>query len=160
MSSPAGGPETQGTGEEAAVSALYYSLLGAWNARDAGAYAAHFDTEAAVIGFDGSQMNGRAEIASVVGQIFADHVTATYVGKIRGARLLGPDVAVLRAVVGMVPPGQTDLNPAVNAVQTLVAARQGGDGAWRIAVFQNTPAQFHGRPELAAALTEELRQLL
>ena len=48
-------------------------------------------------------------------------------------RFLTPDVAVLRAVAGMVPPGQSDLNPAVNAVQTLVAARQ--DGQWRIAVF-------------------------
>jgi len=28
-----------------------------------------------------------------------------------------------------------------------------------IALFQNTPAQFHGRPELAQQLTEELRQL-
>lgn len=30
----------------------------------------------------------------------------------------------------------------------------------RSALFQNTPAQFHGRPELVEALTEELRQLL
>jgi hypothetical protein len=39
-----------------------------------------------------------------------------------------------------------------------VAAKRAGH--WRIALFQNTPAQFHGRPELAKALTEELRQLL
>jgi len=58
----------------------------------------------------------------------------------------------------MVPPGKSDLNPAVNAVQTLVAARQ--DSRWRIAVFQNTPAAFHGRPELSERLTEELRQVL
>jgi uncharacterized protein (TIGR02246 family) len=69
-----------------------------------------------------------------------------------------PDVAVLRAVAGMVPPGQSDIEPAVNAVQTLVAAKH--DGQWRIALFQNTPAQFHGKPELVQQLTEELRQLL
>jgi uncharacterized protein (TIGR02246 family) len=73
-------------------------------------------------------------------------------------QFLTPEVAILRAVAGMVPPGQSDLNPAVNAVQTLVAAKH--DGRWRIALFQNTPAQFHGRPELAQQLTEELRQLL
>jgi hypothetical protein len=39
-----------------------------------------------------------------------------------------------------------------------VAARHGG--RWLIALFQNTPAQFHGRPELAQQLTEDLRQLL
>jgi hypothetical protein len=58
----------------------------------------------------------------------------------------------------MMSPGQSDLNPAVNTIQTLVAVKRAGK--WRIAIFQNTPAQFHGRPELAQALTEELRQLL
>jgi len=72
--------------------------------------------------------------------------------------LLTPDVAILRAVVGMVPPGQSDINPAVNTVQSLVAKKQ--DDRWRIALFQNTPAQFHGRPELVQQLTDELRQLL
>jgi uncharacterized protein (TIGR02246 family) len=91
-------------------------------------------------------------------QIFADHVTATYVGKIREVRFLSPEVALLRAVSGMVSPGQTDLNPNVNTIHTLVAVQSAG--RWRIALFQSTPAQFHGRPELALALTEELRQLL
>jgi uncharacterized protein (TIGR02246 family) len=71
---------------------------------------------------------------------------------------LTSDVAVLRAVVGMVTPGQSALNPAVNAFQTLVAARQGGE--WQIELSQNTPTQFHGRPELVEQLTEELRHLL
>ena len=91
-------------------------------------------------------------------QIFADHPTAAYVGKVREVRFLAPEVALLRAVAGMVPPGRSDLNPAVNTVQSLVAAKQ--DGRWRIALYQNTPAQFHGRPDLAEELTEELRQLL
>ena len=78
--------------------------------------------------------------------------------KVKSVRLLSPEVAILRAIVGMVPPGQSDLNPAVNAHQTLVAAKR--DGTWRIAFFQNTPAQFHGRPELVQQMTEELRQLL
>jgi hypothetical protein len=38
----------------------------------------------------------------------------------------------------MVPRGQTDLNPAVNAVQSLVAVKR--TAAWLIAHFQNTPA--------------------
>jgi hypothetical protein len=58
----------------------------------------------------------------------------------------------------MISPVTSDINPAVNAMQTLVAMQQ--DGQWRIALFQNTPAQFHGRPEVAEALTEELRELL
>jgi hypothetical protein len=32
--------------------------------------------------------------------------------------------------------------------------------AWKIALFQNTPAAFHGRPEESAKLTEELKELV
>jgi uncharacterized protein (TIGR02246 family) len=150
--------QTSNPSEETAVSALYQQLLDSWNRRDAASFAALYDEDSEVVGFDGSQMFGRAEIESTLGQIFADHVTATYVSKIRGVRFLAPEVAVLRAVVGMVPPGQQDINPDTNAIQTLVATKQ--EGKWHIALFQNTPAQFHGRPELVKALTEELRQLL
>jgi uncharacterized protein (TIGR02246 family) len=140
------------------IGALYQQLLDGWNERDAAAYAALFAEDASVIGFDGSQMNGRAEIAAQIGQIFADHPTSRYVGKIREVRLLTADAAILRAVVGMVPPGKSDLNPGVNAIQSLVAAHL--NGKWLIALFQNTPARFDGRPELAQQLTDELRQLL
>jgi len=58
----------------------------------------------------------------------------------------------------MVPPGQVDLNPAVNAHQTVVVAKR--DGIWRIELLQTTPAQFHGRPDLVQRMTEELRQVL
>ena len=72
--------------------------------------------------------------------------------------MIADGVALLRAVVGMVPPGQSELNPDVNAVQTVVATRRDDD--WRITLLQNTPAQYHGRPEAVAALTAELRALL
>ena len=144
--------------DSAAVESLYRALLNAWNVRDAGAFAALFDAEGHVVGFDGSEMHGPAEIASTLGRIFADHPTAAYVAKVREVCFPAPHVAILRAVAGMVPPGQTDLNPAVNAIQTLVATRAAGE--WRIILFQNTPAQFHGRPELSEALTDELRRVL
>ena len=144
--------------DESEVRALYREMLDGWNRRSADDFAAAFAEDGYVIGFDGSQMAGQAEIASTLRQIFADHLTAPYVSKVREVRLLSPEVAVLRAVVGMVPPGQADLNPQLNAHQTLVAVKR--DGRWRIALFQNTPAQFHGRPELVQQMTEELRQLL
>ncbi len=103
-------------------------------------------------------MSGQVEIAATLGQIFADHITAAYIARICDIRLLAPDVAMLRAVVGMVPPGQSNINPAVNALQTLVVVLRADE--WRIALLQNTPAQFHGRPEMAEALTRELRELL
>ena len=58
----------------------------------------------------------------------------------------------------MVPPGKDDINPELNSVQTMVAVRR--SGALRIALFQNTPAALHGRPDDAKKLTEELRAAL
>jgi uncharacterized protein (TIGR02246 family) len=140
------------------VRSLHQQLLAAWNRRDAEAFAALFAWDGNVVGFDGSQMDGREQIEADLTAIFADHITATYIAKIEGVRFLMPDVAVLRAAVGMMPPGQSDINPAVNTLQTLIATKHGD--RWQIAVFQNTPAQFHGRPELVEQMTEELRELL
>ena len=140
------------------VRSLYRALLTAWNERDAGGLADHFSSDGHLVGFDGSQIDGRSEIEDAMARIFMDHQTASYVAKVRGVDFLSPDVALLRAVVGMVPSGQTDLNPAVNAVQVLVAVRK--PDHWRVALFQNTPAAFHGSPELSEHLTEELRREL
>jgi uncharacterized protein (TIGR02246 family) len=137
---------------------LYRAVLECWNARNADGFAGLFDSEGHSIGFDGSEMHRPEEIESALGEIFADHETAAYVAKIRDVRLLTSELALLRAVVGMVPAGQDDLDPDKNAVQTMLAKRH--PEGWRIALLQNTPAQYHGRPEAAEALTAELRNLL
>ena len=144
--------------EESHVRELYRRLLEAWNKRDAHRFAALYEENGNQIGFDGSQINGQADIETHLGQIFADHQTATYVGKVREVRFLNEETTILRAVVGMIPPGQSDINPATNAIQSLVAVKRGGQ--WKVALFHNTPAAFHGKPEAVAQLTEELRQLL
>lgn len=144
--------------DERAVHTLYKDLLDAWNRRDARDYAALFSDGGFVVGFDGSSHDDPTEIESILGQIFADHPTAAYVGTVRNVSFLNTDVAVLRAVAGMVRPGESDLFPPANAIQTLVAQRRNSE--WRVAAFQNTPAAFHGRPELAERLTAELREVL
>ena len=101
-------------------------------------------------------MNGQQEINDELSKIFADHKVSSYVGIIREVRPLSPTVFLLRAVAGMVPPGKSEVNPGVNAIQTLCALKE--QKQFRIAVFQNTPAAFHGRPELSRRLTEELQQ--
>jgi uncharacterized protein (TIGR02246 family) len=143
---------------ETGLRQLYDSLLACWNRRDAEGFAALFVPEGNVVGYDGSQMNGRSAIQHELQRIFADHRPAAYVGIVRQVREIGPGTVLLQAVAGMVPPGQTRINPAVNAIQTLVAQQEGGH--WRIQLFQNTPAAFHGRPEAVAALSEELQRAL
>jgi uncharacterized protein (TIGR02246 family) len=144
--------------DRAAVRSLYQQLIWNWNARDAELFAALFADEGSVVGFDGSQYDGRAEIEAMLRQIFADHKTGAYAVVVREIRPLGHDACLLRAVAGMVPSGQEDVNPALNSIQSLVAVRH--NDHWRIALFQNTPAAWHGRPEAVQALTVELREAL
>ncbi|MEP7001429.1 MAG: SgcJ/EcaC family oxidoreductase [bacterium] len=140
------------------VISLFTRLLQAWNARDADAFAAQFAEHGSTVGFDGSPLDGRAAIAKELGGIFKDHPTAAYVARVREVRDLGGGVALLRAVASMVPPGKSELMPERNAMQSLIAVVDGG--APKIALFQNTPAKFDGRPQLTQQLTEELTDVL
>lgn len=149
------GQLTDGTVE--AVRDLYAQLLTAWNDRDADRFAALFAEDGASVGFDGSQSHG-PQIAEHLKPIFADHPTAAYVAKVRQVRAVGPQAALLRAIVGMVPPGADELKPDVNAVQTVLAEQT--TGGWRIVLLQNTPAQHHGRPDLVEQHTAELAPLV
>ena len=47
---------------------------------------------------------------------------------------------------------------ATNAVQALVAEEH--DGQWSVALFQSTPAQYHGHPEAADQHTREMQELV
>ena len=152
-------PITPNPADEAAIRALYEQLMDGWNSGDGNAFAAPFAEDADFVAFDGSYFKGRPEIASFHQMLFDQFLKGTrLVGKVRSVRFLTPDVAVMHAVGGTVMPGQSDLDPERNSIQTLVAMKR--DGEWHLAAFQNSRAQYMGRPELAQALTEELRQLL
>lgn len=140
------------------IQSLYREIHSSWNDRDAAAFARCFTDDATVIGFDGSEMNGRVQIERTLAHIFSDHPTGAYIAKVRDIRYLRPDIAILRAVSGMVPAGKADLNPDLNAIQVLVAVKS--DGRWEGVALQNTPAAYHGRPEAKEQLTQELREVL
>jgi uncharacterized protein (TIGR02246 family) len=142
--------------EEKEIYTLYQRLLRGWNDCSAEDMAILFVEDGELIGYDGTFIAGRSEIAAHLEPIFASHPTATYVNIVRVIRLLSPDVAYLRAVAGMLPRGKSELNPEVHAHQTLMAVKR--SDKWWIKLFQNTPVQMHGRPEEIQQLTEELSQ--
>ena len=139
------------------IEVLYKKLLACWNKQDAKGMASLFAHDGNIIGYDGSQINGRSQIESEMTRIFTNHQTASYVWKVREIRFLNNEAALLRAVVGMIPPGKKEIMAERNAVQSLIAAIRNNE--WQIALFHNTPAQFHGRPEQSEALTKELNEL-
>jgi uncharacterized protein (TIGR02246 family) len=137
------------------VRTLYDRLIAAWNDHDGVAMAEPFAAEGVVIGFDGSVSSGKQTIGTEMSNIFADHETGRYAVKVHSVRPLGAQAMILRAIAGLVPPGGTAINPETNSHQTVVAEEQGDE--WRIVLFQNTPAQFHGRPGLVEEMTRELQ---
>jgi uncharacterized protein (TIGR02246 family) len=137
---------------------LYRRLLEAWDKRNARDYALLFAPDGNIVGFDGTQIFGQAEIGAHLTQILTHHQTSRYVTIVREVRSISDGVTILSAVAGMVPPDKDDINPDVNAVQTMVAVKT--VGGWKIALFQNTPAAFHGGPDDAKKLTDELRAAL
>jgi uncharacterized protein (TIGR02246 family) len=137
---------------------LYARMVEAWDKRNARDFALAFASDGSLVGFDGSQVNGQLEIGAHVTEIFSHHQTPRYVSIVREVRLLGNDITLLRANTGLVPSGKDDIDPALNAVQSMIAVQKGGD--WKISLFQNTPAAFHGRADLVKQLTEELRAKL
>jgi uncharacterized protein (TIGR02246 family) len=126
---------------------LYRRLLEAWDKRNARDFALLFAPDGNIVGFDGTQVFGQAEIGAHLSEIFSHHQTPRYVSIVREILSLTAGATILSAVAGMVPPGKDDINPEVNAVQTMIAVRT--SGAWKIALFQNTPAAFHDRPDTA-----------
>lgn len=137
---------------------LYRQLLEAWDKRNARDFALLFASDGNIVGFDGTQVFGQAEVGAHLSEIFSHHQTARYVSIVREVRSLTEGATILSAVAGMVPPDKDDINPDVNAVQTVIAVKKAG--AWKVAVFQNTPAALHGSPDTAKKLTEELRAAL
>ncbi|WP_219833904.1 SgcJ/EcaC family oxidoreductase [Paenibacillus sp. R14(2021)] len=144
--------------DEIAVVRLYQQLLAGWNNRNAEEMAAPFAKESEMIGFDGSEASGSAEVHAHLAPIFAHHKTPIYYASIKSVQLLTADAAILRAYAGLVPEGAADLDPKLNAQHALTAVKR--DGSWSIALFQNTPAQFHMEPERREQMTEELRKLI
>jgi uncharacterized protein (TIGR02246 family) len=137
------------------VRALYDNLIAGWNDHDGTAMAEPFAEDGVIIGFDGSVSTGRQTIGAEMSNIFADHETGRYAVKVQSVRPLGPQAMILRAIAGLVPPGRTAINPETNSHQTVAAEEQ--RGRWQIVLFQNTPAQFHGRPGLVEDMTGELQ---
>ena len=137
------------------VEELYANLMEAWNKRDAKAFEDLFILDGDLVGFDGTQAHGQGSIGEHLRQVFDAHATLKYVYRITGVTQISTDVAIVRAIAGMVPPGSKDFDPKLHAVHRMTAVHRGG--AYRVALFQNTPARLDNRPQEIEQMTADLR---
>ncbi|UFS98426.1 SgcJ/EcaC family oxidoreductase [Nocardia huaxiensis] len=136
---------------------VYAELLDAWNRRSAGDFASRFADDALLVTVDGNRVPG-ASLTRYCQLVFVDHPETRCVGHVFSIRQIGSNAVLLHAIAGIVPAGRTRINPAVNAVHTLLAEKRAG--TWQIVLFQHTPADYHGRPELADQHTTRLQQIV
>src|ERR671911_1780695 len=123
--------------DEVAVRDLYRELMDGWNRGSGEAFAAVFTEDGDLIGFDGTHLKGRAEIATFHQELFDKWLKGTrLVGRVKDVRFLSSDVALMHAFGSTVMRGKTEPAPERDSIQTLVAVRR--DGQWRLAAFQNT----------------------
>jgi uncharacterized protein (TIGR02246 family) len=133
--------------DEAAIDALLRQLVEAWNRSDGEAFGAGFDEDADYIVFNGVHLKGRQQIAAVHQQLFDTVLKGTRLGDgntTRTLRFLSADVALVHTMGSLRRPGQDDLSPEQNSIQTFVLVKRGE--RWSIAAFQNTRIQPHGTP--------------
>ncbi|HUI83389.1 MAG TPA: SgcJ/EcaC family oxidoreductase [Candidatus Binatia bacterium] len=124
------------TAEERELHAMVYQLEAAWNAADAGSFAAQFAEDAEFIHILGGYYSGRAAIEAghrmIFGTIYRGSTVRYSVEKIR---FLRHDVALvfLRQFLQFFEekaPRELDARPMIVAVRN--------DAAWQIAALQNT----------------------
>jgi uncharacterized protein (TIGR02246 family) len=148
--------------DKAAISTVYFQMIGGWNKGSGTIFAAPFAEDGDLVGFDGSHLKGRQNIASFHQQLFDTFLKdSRLVGKIRDIRFLTNDVAIMHAVSGTIMDGLTEIEPERNSIHTIVLKKDDPNtGHWFITAFQNTRVQYIGRPQELQTLTEELRKEL
>jgi uncharacterized protein (TIGR02246 family) len=124
--------------DESAVLAAIGGQYAAWAANDVDAFAAFYAQDATVVQ-PGVYKKDREEIRRTMAAAFAGPLKGSRVlGEIQGVRFLGPDVAVVISLEGILLAGETDLAADRQVRATWLLARQ--DGTWLIAALQTCAA--------------------
>jgi uncharacterized protein (TIGR02246 family) len=143
--------EAERVTDERAVRALHRRVLEAWGAGDGEAFAAPFRDDAVFIGFDGSVMRGREQIASTHQEVFDRWMKGTrLVEEGTEVRFVARDVAIVHTLGGTLMRGKSEPAPERESIQTLVAVRDAG--SWSFASFQNTRIRPIGAGAVSALL--------
>lgn len=138
-----------------AINTLYQQTIDGWNTGSGDAFAAPYTDDSDFVGFDGIYLKGRQQIASFHQMLFDKFLKGScLIGKIRSIRFVTNDIAIMIAVGGTVMAGQSDIEPERNSIHTIVAVKRDSSN-WYFTAFQNSRAQYIGRPEESQAFTSE-----
>src|SRR5918912_374164 len=95
-----------------AIRTLYQQTIDGWNTGSGDAFAAPYTDDSDFVGFDGTYLKGRQQIASFHQMLFDKFLKGScLIGKIRSIRFVTNYIAIMIAVGGTVMAGQSDIEP-------------------------------------------------
>ena len=146
--------------DELALQSLYRKKIEGWNEANGQKFAEVYTEDADFIGFDGTYLSGRIEIAEFHQMLFDKFLRGTrLLGKIKSIKFPIPNVAIIVAISGTIEANQSSINPERNSIHTIVAVNHGNIEQWCFTAFQNTRAVYIGQPEKAAQFTKEIEKI-
>ena len=123
--------------DKAAIAALTQKVVTSWAYHDAEAFASVFAEDGTMI-LSGVYCEGRDAVREHMAKAFEGPYKGTQVtGKPISIRALGPDVAILLSLGGVLAAGETEVTEGSAIRASWLAVRQ--DGQWLLAAYQNTP---------------------
>jgi len=125
---------------ESKLQSLVRRVLAAWERGDGRALAAEFADDGDVVFFEGSCLQGRAQIEAVMQHLFETTLRGTRcLAQVKALRFVTPEVALIQTLGGVVFPKETVIPVERCSIQTFVAVRI--RGTWSVASFQNMRMQ-------------------
>jgi uncharacterized protein (TIGR02246 family) len=108
-----------------AIRTLYQQTIDGWNTGSGDAFAAPYTDDSDFVGFDGTYLKGRQQIASFHQMLFDKFLKGScLIGKIRSIRFVTNYIAIMIAVGGTVMAGQSDIEPERNSIHAIVAVKR------------------------------------
>jgi len=124
MSSPTTALRPRRRADEIAVRAIPYRMIEAWDRGSGDGFAAPFSEDADFVGFEGTHLRGRAEIAAYHQRLFDSDLKGSRVdGHVLFVRFLSPELAVMHSVGGMIPAGEVERSPARDSMQFFIVRK-------------------------------------
>jgi uncharacterized protein (TIGR02246 family) len=123
--------------DKAAIAGLTQKVVSAWAHHDAETFASVFADDGTMI-LAGAYCEGREQVSAYMAEQFKGRYKGTQVtGTPISIRSLGPDVAILLSLGGVLEAGETEVSADSAIRASWLAIRQDGD--WCLAAYQNTP---------------------
>lgn len=123
--------------DEAEVRAIPSTIVSGWNAGKGEVVAGVYVNDGTLVAGDGTVTHGRDTIESYHERLFAGPLKGTKLTvAVTDVRFVKPDIAIMQTKGGILWPGQTELAPGNDGIQSFVVVKDAG--MWRVLRFQNT----------------------